>query len=485
MNKINKILSFVALIAFVSCTYDFPPVEEPTAGSADFTKLVSVGNSLTAGFLDNALYQSGQDASFPAILTQQMSLVGGNGVFNAPDVELEFPDGRLILADNNGSGAAPTPIGTPGLPAPFDMTQGNPGVFSGDKTTLNNFGVPGITLGLSLITIPEYPVGTEGQAALFGRFATNPATSTLMGDAAAALADGGTFFTFWLGNNDVLGYALGGASNPATLTGDTQFIILFNSALGVMTAAKPEAKGAVANIPDVTGIAFFTTVGWNPVPLDQANANALNASYAAYNAGIAASPLSQEEKDLRTINFVAGNNNGFVIDDDLLTDLTLGGLPNFRMTQPGDLVVLPAASALPSGLGTSGGPAADQWVLTGIDYPNGSQSEVEEVQSVIASFNSHIKNAVDGNDNLVLVDVNSAFNDLAQNGVSINGSGMDASLAPPFGGFSLDGVHPNKRGYGYVANLFISAINSEFGSNIPLCNPNDFDGNNLPIPYSN
>lgn len=480
----NILVGLIAVVA-VSCTHEFPPVEEATSGTADFTKMISVGNSLTAGFLDNALYQSGQDASFPAIIAQQMQTVGG-GAFNAPDVGLEIPDGRLVLAQNLTASATaspvPTPAGTPGLPAPFDMTQGNPTAYTGDKSALNNFGVPGMSLGMSLLTIPNYPPGTEGTAGLFGRFAANPATSTQIGDAAAALANGGTFFTFWLGNIDVLGYATGGASNPALLTSDGDFNTFLGLALGALTTANSEAKGAVANIPNVTDIAYFTTISWNPVPLDQASADALNANYAMYNAGIAASPLSDEEKALRTINFVAGA-NGFVIEDDLLTDLTGGGLPNYRMTQSGDLVILPAAAQLPTGLGTLAGPAADQWVLTGVTYPNGSTSEVAEVVNAITSFNTHIRNAVDANPNLALVDVNAEFASLAANGVSINGSGMDASLTPPFGGFSLDGVHPNKRGYAYIANLFITAINAEFGSQIPLCNPNDYAGNNLPIPY--
>ena len=485
---IKNILAGLIAVVAVSCTHEFPPVEEATSGTADFTKMISVGNSLTAGFLDNALYQSGQDASFPAIIALQMRAVGG-GAFNAPDVGLEIPNGRLVLAQNLTAGAearpVPTPAGTPGLPAPFNTTQGNPTLFTEDKSTLNNFGVPGITLGLSLATIPNFPPGTEGTAGLFARFAANPATSTLIGDAAAALANGGTFFTFWLGNNDVLGYAVGGASNPAILTSDADFNAFLTAALGAMTAANSDAKGAVANIPNVADVAYFTTVPWNAVELDgQAKADVLNNSYATYNAGLVTAAtgglITDAERDLRTIKFAAGS-NGFIIEDDLLTTVT--GLPSYRQTKSGDLVVLPAASVLLTGVGTSGSPAGDALVLTGIEYPNTSISEVAEVVNAINGFNTHIRNAVDANPNLALVDVNAALTSLAANGVSINGSGMNASLVPPFGGFSLDGVHPNKRGYAYVANLFIAAINAEFGSQIPLCNPNDYAGNNLPIPY--
>lgn len=31
--------------------------------------------------------------------------------------------------------------------------------------------------------------------------------------------------------------------------------------------------------------------------------------------------------------------------------------------------------------------------------------------------------------------------------------------------FSLDGVHPSPRGYAYIANIFLKAINTTYGSN--------------------
>ena len=31
--------------------------------------------------------------------------------------------------------------------------------------------------------------------------------------------------------------------------------------------------------------------------------------------------------------------------------------------------------------------------------------------------------------------------------------------------FSLDGVHPSERGYGFTANVFLQAINAAYGTN--------------------
>jgi phospholipase/lecithinase/hemolysin len=34
------------------------------------------------------------------------------------------------------------------------------------------------------------------------------------------------------------------------------------------------------------------------------------------------------------------------------------------------------------------------------------------------------------------------------------------------GAFSLDGVHPTPRGYAYISNLFINAINAKYGATL-------------------
>ena len=87
MIKNFKWLLFVSL-AFVACDNndledDVVQLAPLTAGSADFSKYVAVGNSLTSGFSDNALFRSGQENSFPNILAKQFAEVGG-GEFKIP-----------------------------------------------------------------------------------------------------------------------------------------------------------------------------------------------------------------------------------------------------------------------------------------------------------------------------------------------------------------------------------------------------------------
>src|SRR5690606_23175493 len=279
--KLNKRYTAILLgiIIASSCTYDFPEDSKdglPLSGQADFTKLVSVGNSLTAGLMNGAVYTEGQMNSFLAILARQMQLVGG-GEFNQPDINAENGyygmQGDIILGRLYLKGEAPAPK-IPGQA---------PTAYAGDKSKLNNFGVPGVTLLTALIPATGGPMGNPAYNPMYARFASNPSAdgvngSTLIGDAAAALANDGTFFTFWLGNNDVLGYATGGASNPAILTSDDDFETRFNQPLNAMLNASPEAKGAVANIPYVTSVPFFSTIVYNRITLTAEQAAGVTAS---------------------------------------------------------------------------------------------------------------------------------------------------------------------------------------------------------------
>lgn len=48
------------------------------------------------------------------------------------------------------------------------------------------------------------------------------------------------------------------------------------------------------------------------------------------------------------------------------------------------------------------------------------------------------------------------------------------------GTFSLDGIHPNMRGYALCANYWIECINAKFGSNIPQVDVNAYPGIKFP-----
>ncbi|MDP5102243.1 MAG: G-D-S-L family lipolytic protein, partial [Nonlabens sp.] len=89
MKKLNLkyITLFIAAAAIVGCDDGFKDTVTDegfySSGTADFSKYVTVGNSLTAGYADGALYLDAQRQSFPAIVAGQMTLAGG-GEFNQP-----------------------------------------------------------------------------------------------------------------------------------------------------------------------------------------------------------------------------------------------------------------------------------------------------------------------------------------------------------------------------------------------------------------
>jgi len=469
MIKNFKWLLLVSL-TFAACTNDDTATGDVpvSAGTADFSKYVSLGNSLTAGYSDGALFKRGQEGSYTNLLAQQFAQVGG-GEFKIPfcgDDNL----GGLLLGGTPIQGTrlffnGAAPVNVPGTPV-TEITNQLTGPF-------NNMGVPGAKS--YHLAAPGY--GNVAGVALgqanpyFVRFASSPSTS-IIADAAAQNA---TFFSLWIGNNDVLGYATSGGAgvnqlgniNPATygandITDPGVFANVYSGLVDAMTANG--AKGVVANIPYVTTIPYFTTVPYNPVPLDAATAGQLNAGYAAYNGGLAAALnaglISAEEKAKRTITFQAGN-NAVVMVDSYLTSLAALGLPSYRQATSADLMVLTSRSFIGTAVGGNpqqvngvSVPLADNWVL--------SKDEIAEIKVAVDAYNASIKSIAEAK-GLAFVDANAVMSQVFNGGIRYGNYHLTASYVTG-GAFSLDGVHPSARGYAFIANKFAEAINAKYGS---------------------
>lgn len=456
-------------------------IEEPveyTSGSADFSHYIALGNSLTAGLTDGTLFLAGQQNSLPSILAEQFELAGG-GEFTQPLINDNI--GGLLLGGNviqeprlffNGSGPqrlTETPI--------TDITNTLSGPF-------NNMGVPGAK-SFHLLA-PGYGnvagVATGQSNPYFVRFASSPSTTVL----ADAVAQDFTFFSLWVGNNDVLSYATSGGIgtdqtgnfDPSTygsndITDPNVFAQVYSTLLDALTANG--ADGVVANIPNVTSLPYFTTIPRNPVPLDAGTAGALNTGYAQYNGGLqlalANNLIDAEEAEARMISFAEGQ-NAVVIEDEYLTNLSALGIPSYRMVTDEDLIVLTASSFIGTAVGDNpqmingvSVPLADKWVLT--------KSEQEEVLQATAAYNQTIESLAEAK-GLAFVDVNSILVQVADSEVPFDEYFLNSRLV--FGGaFSLDGVHPTARGYAYLANKFIEAINETYGSNVPPVKAVDYN----------
>jgi len=471
-----------------------PPTPTFTSGSADFSTYVALGNSLTAGFSDGALFQEGQDKSFPNILAGQFALAGG-GAFSQPLTSDNL--GGLTLGGNVIAGTRF--IFDPVNQVPFNI-DGMPSteVSSVVAGPHNNMGVPGAKSFHLLAEGYGNVAGVQPGLAnpYFARMASSPNTTIL----ADAMAQSPTFFTLWIGANDVLSYATSGGAgvdhnetgnlDPSTYGGDditnaNTFAQVYGGLLTTLTSGG--AQGVVANLPSVTDAPFFTTVPHNPIPMDAATAALTNGAYAAYNGGLqqalaalaGTGLLSEEEVAQRTINFAAGQ-NAVVIVDEYLTDLgainpAFAALPKLRQATASDLLVLPSSSFIgtladpsnPASVNGVGVALADNWVLT--------PQEQLAIANATAAFNSTIEMMATQFD-VGFVDANGLLNIVASGGLNVGGSATITDEFVTGGAFSLDGVHPSPRGYAAISNAMIDVINAKFGSNLPKVNALEFTG---------
>jgi lysophospholipase L1-like esterase len=246
----------------------------------------------------------------------------------------------------------------------------------------------------------------------------------------------------------------------------------------------------------VTTIPYFLTIAYNAITLDAATATSLTTNlannYNAFLGGMKANGIiTQAELDKRTLSYKAGA-NGVLLTDETLTDLApymtgpYAGLAPYaraRQATSTDLVTLSAGAILGTALAGSGGTA-----VYGVSYPVTDQyilipTETAEIKARTIAFNNIIKAVVDANSTrLALADINATFTGLVTAKAALfNGVTITPSFAPPTGAFSEDGVHPNSRGYAFMANIFIDAINAKFGAVIPKASLADYKGTGLPV----
>ena len=471
MRKYIIIILFGLFNFILSCNNDFSEDLDTkfSSGEADFSRYVALGGSFTSGFRDNALYISGQNESFPLIVAEQMKRIGG-GDFRSPYMADDLGgiseakvDNKKILVVSEGS---LTPITSPG-----EGTTTLTNIYS--QSFYQNMGIPGAKS--FHLTAAGYgnPLNLFSKKAnpYFVRFASNP-NSTALED---AIAQDPTFFSLWIGINDVLGYATSGGDGSNVITDISTFQNVYTKL--IETLVSKSAKGVVANLPDITDFPYFNKITPKPFKANQftlEQIKKLNASYKSYNDGLdqakANHIISAEELTARKIIFVEGQANGAVIIDKDLTNLDSMRLPSIRMSNSGDLFLLSVSLILKAGGGTSK-PIEDQYVLT--------DKEIINIREAIKAYNHIIENLAKQY-NLAYTNIQSLVSQLkTKDGVIYDGVNYTNQFITG-GFFSLDGIHPTGRGYSFIANEFIKAINQKYGSNLPLVNPNIYQSVKFP-----
>jgi len=449
MNKLNYIFLLTAgVLSLAACK---PEVNVPaaTSGSADFTRYIAVGNSLTAGYADDGLYREGQLNSFPSIIARQMAEVGG-GPFAQPLFSEEHANGSGYLKlngfDANGSpitAREASKLAVRGeITVPVSPTSTTKVVLF-DKYTgdINNYGVPAIklvhaTLGAYGNLNGFYERLLPGNA---------PANSTAYIDFVTAKPF--TFFSNWLGNNDALGYAISGGAGDV-LTSKTDFAALYTQVTSMLTAGG-QKRGVVATIPDVTAIPYFSTVTIDAILASVKRANPavaalyVNARTTATDGAAAYAPRVATAADLVVLTF-----------------------PTSKIGTP--VTVAPGAT-VPYGLHPLA-PIENQYVL--------DANEVTLTKDYINAYNTSIK-SIAARTGLAVADMFTFLNTVKQSGLLVDGVTLTSSYISG-GLFSLDGVHLTPRGSAVVANEFIKTINATYGSNIPLANVTGYRAVKIP-----
>ncbi len=521
---INIFLGLILMTSFTACEPEFEsPLGEGdySSGNADFSNYVAVGNSLTAGYTNGTLYKSGQENSFAAILAGQMKLAGG-GEFTQPYMDDDTDDiGGMVFSNTmilppklviNAAAGGPERINkTPSV----DLMNIHPGPY-------NNMGVPGAKI-FHLVSNGYGDVANiliQKANPFYVRMASAPNASVIQD----AVAQNPSFFTLWIGANDVLAYATGGGTgvdqdeagnlDPTTygfedITNANVFGAIYTQLVDALTANG--AKGVLATIPDVSSVPFFTTIPYNPLNPET------NATYAAMipelntNFGLLNQAFIALGHPERTVIFDENNPSPLLIKDEALDDISAqlnaalqaGGLDattaavfsaqygQCRQANANDLIVLTAKSVIGQinqahmqQLVNMGVPQTDAAKLSveGITYPMEdkwvlTEDEITHTRNATAKYNLIIKGIAQNKD-LALADMAAVMQEMSQGLVIEDGSIYTADY---FNGsnldnlsFGLDGVHPTPRGYAIIANKFIDAIEEKYEAKLPKVIPANY-----------
>ncbi len=447
----KKILSTIFILAFIAViitgcqdrsNLTAPTPQSPISGSADFTSFVTIGNSITAGYQSSALYQDAQVWSYGNQIaklvntTYAIPLISNPGIGGQYQIRSLTPN--LVLIQQPSSGL------------PINSTYAKP---------YNNLGIPGATV----FDIVNATSGTTCLQALGGG-GSNPFFDIILRGQGSQFHQAKllqpTFVTCWIGNNDVLGFATSGGFKPTSPT-TSAFFNNYYGALGDSLASLG-AKVVVANIPEVTTIPFFTTVG--PLMSQEIPWASLTAAgspgfcYQKHGVTLPDPTSFATQSDLATLK--------------VLVTLTGQNYAGLLGTPTGKWYKDNHYPALPLGIDTTKpfgfdprNPWPDALIL--------DADEIVTAATATAAFNTEIQNVATAK-GFGLVDIHAIFNNIFMQSILHGGltyTGVEFSAFFITGGlFSLDGVHPSSQGQGLIADEFIKVINAKFGANLPQIN---------------
>lgn len=372
-------------------------------------RYVAIGNSLTAGFQSGGLRADWQRASYPAKIAEAMGIAD----FQIPTIDSPGI-GRQKVGGKTGTPLIYNPA--TGSIAPVALEVESSALLSNRTLArpYNNLGVPGATAFdiLHAYDSTTAQAGNNGYFNIVLRGGLFHNTSMLR----QAIRQNPTHITMWIGNNEILGgITAGTVIKGVTVVPVESYSAVMDLALDTLMR-ETSARIFLANIPSITSIPFVTTVP--KVVFD---------------------PATFQPHP---------SNTPFLTREDSVEYVLLPALGEIAQK-----------NGIPTALGGTGDTLAAGLTLT--------TAEVATAKELVDAYNAYLKKKADDNPSrITLVDVNALLTDLTDGkipGLSSNFILLDPNQTA----FSLDGVHPNAKGYKEVTNLFIRTINRTLDQEYP------------------
>jgi len=423
-----------------ACKPNIEP-KAPERGDADFSRYLAAGSSHTAGITDGSLYLDGQRNSYPLMLAQQFESVGG-GEFKQPLVAGQhgWPTGKFILDYIQGPCDTLPRVGARLFKGALDTNGTYNNIYS--QGPFGNMAFAGGKV--TDYIVPAFATTNRYAYRMFKKPTTARPVDEL-------LLPGHTFFTLWLGIDDVMDYASTGGEVLAPPPGYRNVITSFDDFLKsydsvINTLTRNGAKGVVMTIPNILEMPFFTVIPPNGLELNAKDANKFNLQY-----------------NNTQLHFDVGMNY-FVIED---AKAPFG----FRQLKEGEHVRMdvPIDSIKCKGWGSLV-PMPARYVITA--------DEVTKIKTAIENYNGVIL-SLGEKYNIPVADIRHYLKTVLKDGAQYNAADYSFNfISGSF--FSLDGIHFTGRGNALIANQIIQMINYHYKSSVPMVDVNKFSGIKIP-----
>lgn len=407
-------LTSAFLLAAACFSSDNNDVLGPRPADDSFQSYVALGNSITAGYQASGITDATQRQSFAFLLAQQMrtrfayASLFGRGC-NPPITNFQTQAGGTTAAPITAA-ARPTICD---LRTPTNTTD-----------ILNNVAVPNASSYDPMATSTPF---------------SNTLTSLFLGgktQVQKALDARPTFASIWIGNNDVLGFAVrdgraAAATGLAGMTPVATFQTNYTGMLNALLAGAPDLKGILIGVVQVSNAPIMFAASYMSTPAGKGGFDAIAGTTTTLDPSCIA----------------GGAGASSLINTFLAFQIRTGAHPPIVACVAGG-----ASGALPA-------PVGDILVL--------DAAEQATLTARIDAYNAHIQ-AEAARIGFAYYDPNPTLVTLRTAGTLVRTTPSWAATNTFGTGMSLDGVHPGASIHREIANALIPLINTQYGTTLAL-----------------